>query len=78
MDGDVVSVAERLGSLPAGSELVTLVESLDPAGLSGEEQVALLTAEHRLATWFAERAKRSAAALEASRSAGAEAGQSPT
>src|SRR5437763_1593650 len=47
MNGDL-SVARRLTSLPAGLELMTLVESLDPAGLDGEAAVALLTAEHRL------------------------------
>jgi len=61
MNGDVV---ERLQSLPVGLELATLVEGLDPARLDGDEVVALLLAEHRLACRYGGRMLRSMARLD--------------
>ena len=61
MNGDVI---ERLQSLPVGLELATLVEGLDPAMLGGEEVVALLVAEHRLACRYGGRLLRSMARLD--------------
>src|SRR5690242_17386137 len=63
MDGETESVAHRLVSLPVGLELMTLVESLDPAVLDGEAVVALLTAEHRLACRYGGRMLATMAAL---------------
>jgi hypothetical protein len=60
-----VSVVDRLLSAPVGLELATLVEGLDPGLLGGEEVVALLIAEHRLACRFGGRVLRSMARLEA-------------
>ena len=62
MNGD--EVIQRLTSLPVDVELMTLVESLDPAKLGGDVLTALLTAEHRLACRFRGRSLRTMAALK--------------
>jgi hypothetical protein len=64
MNGDAVSAVERLYALPVGLELAALVEGLDPAALNGEEVVALMAAEHRLACRFGGRMLRSMARLD--------------
>jgi hypothetical protein len=64
MNGDAMSVVDRLQSLPVGLALATVVEGLDPATLGGEEVVALLLAEHRLACRFGGRVLRSMARLD--------------
>jgi Domain of unknown function (DUF222) len=64
MNGDAIAVIDRLESVPVGLELATLVEGLDPGLLGGQEVVALLLAEHRLACRFGGRVLRSMARLD--------------
>ncbi len=60
MNGD--EVIRQLETLPVGVELVTLVESLDPAVQAGNVLAALLSAEHRLTCHYRGRSLRSMAA----------------